>query len=183
MLFSEIRDFKSLTFTVTIYIHKIVLEEDDRILSEPNSTSISAKPQRIQWIVNESLLRSVQRAHIGKYFESEMYDGIWCLRIKRASSRYVVFLQICAFPADTECVTVQYKIECILKQKWNDKKVTDSMTKSFDVNNSNWSLIWRQDDLPVKDVQKCELLMVNLVITPQLTDDSKYVHLCRALRV
>merc|ERR1719419_733960 len=164
----EIQGLETLSFTVSIFINKIVLREHDKVFFE---RAITAKPQRIRWAVGHGLLRSIKSAHEGKYFESEIFGGAWCLILKRMSSHFVVHLTSCALPKGTDKITVMHDTECILKGQGIDKKVTNSFTDDFEVGGGSKGCIWDQNDLPLDDIKKCDSLEIAVDIIPD--PDSK----------
>eukprot|EP01083_Nonionella_stella_P198119 727699_1 len=60
----------------------------------------------------------MKNANVGKKFESEIYDNIWCIqccpngRNAKSQGQVRIYLQLCALPKNMASICIQYKITC-----------------------------------------------------------------------
>ena len=127
MMFSEIQSLNKLSFTVEIIISRIVLKDEDTIFYQK---PIDMKPQQIRWKMDNDQWKCVQNAHNGKHFASQIFGGIWCIAMIRESTFFRINLILCSMPKDVQSVKAMWDIECILRGKGINKKVTNSGTNN-----------------------------------------------------
>ena len=188
MLHQDIQSLDKMTFSVSIWIHKIVLNSNLSLFER----MLTSKHHQIQWTVDPEQLQLIKSAHDGFKIESEIFDEMWCLQIHklgiitdtRNTAYFMVFLQSCALPKGVREYKVLWDMECILKggktDNQGDKRVYHSKCNAFSVmhrSRSNVAVIWEPDDLPLNEVQKCESLEFNLTVVPSNASQViRYVH-------
>ena len=162
MLFSEIKSLDSLSFTVTISVHKIVSIEPPRIYFERR---ITMKHQRIHWNLDQSVLGSLQRAHSGKSLESPIFDEMWCIRLCRVSSCIYIELQLCALPNGKSTVNISWTVGVEIIENSN-RKMTDALTADLGIRDTeNGRNRWGMKLLMMEDIANCDALHFNVDIT------------------
>ena len=165
MLFSEIKTLDSLSFTVTMFVHKIVSIESQQILFERR---ITIKHQRIHWNLDQSVLHSLQRSHSGKSFESPIFDEMWCIRLHCVSSQIYIELQLCAFPNGKHTVNMSWTVDAVMIEN-GTKKITEPVTTDLEIRYSEFvkndvHRCWIKM-LMMSDIAECDVLQFNVDIT------------------
>ena len=167
MLFSEIHSLNKLSFTVEIMISRIVLKDKDTIFYQK---PIDIKPEQIRWKIDHELWKCVQNAHVKKQFASEIFGNMWCANMKRESTFFKIFLELCAMPKDLQAVNAMWNIECILKGKGINKKMKNSGTSSWEIKDNGsvlgQGMISGENKLPLELIKQCDSMKIKVDIVP-----------------
>merc|ERR1719295_316334 len=97
MMLFELQLLDSLSFSLTVHVHKIILK-DGTVFYESNITA--PNNQHMTWSLDGKIWDKVKSAHPGKLFYSSIYGKMFCLGLFRDhSSNSILFaLKLCAFP-------------------------------------------------------------------------------------
>ena len=167
MIFTEIQSLSKLSFTVEIIIGRIVLKDEETIFYQK---PIDIKAQQIRWKMDKELWRCVQNAHIGKHFGSEIFGDMWCIEMDREATSFRISLTLCAVPKDLQSVKTMSSIECILKGKGINKKITNSGNYTWimddDGNILGQYMISAKNKLPMDLIKQCYSMEIKVDIIP-----------------
>ena len=171
MLLSEIQTLNSLTFTIEISIHRIVLKEDKRIFYERD---IVASHQAVGWRIDQELLRKLKSAHIGKDFISDIYGGMYCCNLQRRESHYAFYLILCALPTGERSVNVSCTVDIVAKGIDFEKQINGSWTRELTIAGSGGTDAYgKKEIMSIQDIMKSDSLIFNINIT--VNDDQKAI--------
>merc|ERR1719419_593417 len=97
MLLSETQPLRTLSFTVSIFVRKIVLKEDGQTLFGRDAPL--PVRQCMAWTVDREIVEKIKSAHRGKRFSSSIFGDVFCFELNRYHSKYFgLFLKLCAVP-------------------------------------------------------------------------------------
>ena len=135
----EINDLNQLSIGCNINILKII-DIDNNIIYKYKNPSQITSPITFTWNIDENLMNQFKNCRVGRSFESEIFDKMWCLRCspngKRSSDEGNVklYLLLCSLPIiddndneeDDDSIHVQYTLWCNETETgYNSKIVLD----------------------------------------------------------
>ena len=115
----EISDLKQLSIGCDINILQIIGIDND-IIYQYSNPSATKSVYNYTWNIDQDLMSKFKDCRIGRSFESEIYDKMWCLRClpngKRDADKGNVklYLLLCSLPsiADSDSIHIQYTLWC-----------------------------------------------------------------------
>eukprot|EP01084_Bolivina_argentea_P262209 443362_1 len=151
---SRIHWLKQLKFIINIKILQIRLNKNDGQIFYENKINPfkSLSKQTIKWKINDDLLHEMKQSYFKKGFVSPIYNDIWCYRIypngKSIKGDFLVQLQLCGLPKQTNKLNVNWKINCA------QVNLSAGWTTEFDYKQSCWG--WGNNQLSFEKFKKCQ---------------------------
>ena len=170
MLFSEVKTLNSISFTIQIFVHRIVLKQDNRVFYERD---IVASHQSAVWNIDNTVLVKLKSAHTGKTFYSEIYGGMYCFYLQRKEEHFAFYLRLCALPKGRRKVDLSWAAELNAKGDDFEKIYTRSWSKELTINGSGDNNYGNHYFLPIDDLMKSDQLIFSINITAK--DEQKAI--------
>ena len=167
---SEIESLESLSFSIEIQVHRIILKKDELIFYERD---IVATDQCVEWNVGREMMDKLRSAHVGKQMAcSTIYGGMYCLMVERQESHIDFCLILCALPKGKRKVDSSWTFEMMAKGDQFEKVDTHSMSMELTMEglgDNNW---WHSHTLSVEDLMKSDSLVfkVNIMVHDEEND-------------
>ena len=156
MLFSEIESLDSLSFSIEIEMHKIILDECDRVFYEQN---IVATNQAVEWKIDRERLQTLKTAHDGKRVWSNIYGEIYNASLLREGSNILFFLNLIALPTDQRYLRLSWTSEMIANGNDIEKTDIKSGSQGFKENEVEHNALLNKHKLSLSELMQCDSLI------------------------
>ena len=170
MSFSEVKTFQSLSLTFQIFVHRIVLKQDNRVFYERNTV---ASHQSAVWKIDNVMLEKLKSAYFEKSFYSEIYGGMYCFYLQRKEEHFALYLRLCALPKGKRKMDLSWTADLNAKGDDFEKVNTFSWSKELTIEGSGQNDWGNIEFLSIDDLMKSDQLMININIT--VNDDQKAI--------
>ena len=107
-----------------LFMDKMLIDEMLLNITQPLLTEIN--PYKYEWNIDETMLSEFLQCNVGKKFESNIYDNLWCLKCfpngdkMDNEGKTQLFIQLCMFPKDVTKIRLRIKLSCpTLNKVWS----------------------------------------------------------------
>ena len=173
MLHSEIQTLDSLSISIGVAIHRIVLKEDGRVFYE---RKVVPKNHSVQWRISPKMLQKLKTGHIGKQLCSPIYGKMYSVHLWRNNeSDWALIVSLCALPKKKGTIDLSWTFEIDAKGQDFEKVDTQSIQTSLEtINNEGNSLGWIYKIISVDDVLKCDSLVLKINMNVGREDNAQH---------
>ena len=174
MLFSDIQTLNALSITFRIYVHHIVVNDDEVLYERP----LTAKPCHIRWELDKEMVESLEASHTNKRYISPLYGGMFALALKRTSPAFISLkLVLCALPKGKRSVKLSWTMELIATGPEDFKQTNNcSLTKALTMEGLGSKSHGSGKFLAVADLQKSDALIFSVDINVHNDGDDEHAH-------
>lgn len=129
------------------------------------------KKQSIKWEIDKDLLEIMKESHIGKKYESDVFNDIWaigcCPNGPDMDDKGIVFiyLNLCGLPQNISKIKVKWRVRII------ETGTVDNNIDDFDYNNYGWE--WSTKQLMFNEFKKYSTftIIIDIMIIKEIDND------------
>ena len=192
MTFSEIQSLSTLSFSIEIKIHQIVLKEENRVFYERNFVPMD---QSLEWSIPREIMHKLITAyqhtpmlsppHYSQSQSQIFYEinggysrgsDMYCLTVQMDRSEIVFGLILCALRKASMNIDLEWTVEMIATGEEFNKVVTETMREELTINSiSALGHFWSNNNMLSKwELMSCDSLILRVNITVHRDDAAKH---------